>query len=73
MTSFNLTCPGLIALSVMIWEHWKFEQGVWRTVIGPMLETEPKDSNERLPRSLVVDAHRRPWKSQLKMLAQEWL
>jgi hypothetical protein len=49
MTSFNLTCPGLIALSVMIWEHWKFEQGVWRTVIGPTLETEPKDSNERLP------------------------
>jgi hypothetical protein len=30
----------------MIWEHWKFEQGVWYTFVVLKLETEPNDPND---------------------------
>jgi hypothetical protein len=71
MTPFNLTCPGLVAQSVMIWEHWKFERGVWRTFVGLKLETESNVPNDVFREASQVALIVGPGNRSRKMLAQE--
>jgi hypothetical protein len=57
----------------MIWEHWKFERGVWRTFVGLKLETESNVPNDVFREASQVALIVGPGNRSRKMLAQEWL